>query len=278
LAGDIEFHHEAFQHFTSFGKPIVAVAGNHDFYGREITNGIKELKVIANQYENVYFLENEIIDISGTRFIGSAFWTNYCGFNPRMVNEALAWMNDTASINASAWWEDEANQAFANKHYPKSLTKAEFHPIIAYQMNQRAIQFISRQLSKPFSGKKVVVTHHAPTHEWLRYEYPTSSINVNMFDEYKYHHPHPFEAYHLAVYGSNLEDMFKPGSELDGADLWCHGHDHSRIEYSVYKTQFASNAFGRNFVSRKLMAEARDKDPMEFITKRGDGSDKLFEL
>src|SRR3989442_5778678 len=57
-------------------KPIVYVAGNHEFYGHHWTRLLDELRLQAGAH-GVHFLENESITVQGIRFLGCSLWTDF---------------------------------------------------------------------------------------------------------------------------------------------------------------------------------------------------------
>ena len=76
------------------------------------------------------------------------------------------------------------------------------------------------ELSKPFAGQTVVITHHAP--------HPRS-LSVS-----------PYSRSHLdAAYANDWEDLF----EL-GVDLWVHGHSHAAVDYRIGTTRVVCNPRG----------------------------------
>lgn len=279
LAGDLEYPQLVFEHLSKFKLPIIAVAGNHDFFGKDITEGIAQLKELASHYDNVYLLENEKVEIGNVRFLGSTFWSNYGDLHPRLVVEAQYNMMDSRSIKAEQWWECSGNEDFGlsmhehiiekckridNKrldsailHYLKQVNRTKFHPIIGYQLNQHAVKFIATELAKPFNGRTVVVTHHPPTWEALRQAYNCEPINADLYNDLRFTPPgydqnYPFgfipEPVVTSNYGSSLKHLFnQQSSPLTGADLWVHGHTHFNFEYALNGTRFVVNALGRSF-------------------------------
>lgn len=77
LAGEI--HHEA--HVTSwaratFGdKPIVWVAGNHEYYGGHWSKSLDGMRQSARDH-GIFLLEEDVVDIEGVRFLGTSLWTD----------------------------------------------------------------------------------------------------------------------------------------------------------------------------------------------------------
>src|SRR3989442_123124 len=74
LAGDIHSPgHKAVhwaQRESNFGgKPVVLVAGNHEFYGREFHTELAEMRRAAED-SNVHVLDRGEVVIDGVRFLG----------------------------------------------------------------------------------------------------------------------------------------------------------------------------------------------------------------
>lgn len=69
----------------SFGdKPIVYVAGNHEFFEpeQEWDRTLDELRQAARVHD-VHFLENDWVEIAGVRILGCTLWTDFAFFDPR---------------------------------------------------------------------------------------------------------------------------------------------------------------------------------------------------
>lgn len=282
IAGDIVHQEIAFNHFAQFDKPVIAVAGNHDYWGRDITDGVTALRAIAASYPNVHVLENETLILGDLRFIGSTFWTSYGELHPRLVVEAANYLSDFARIRADAWLADKQNLEFlqekitqidvearrvpAIEHFlptvEEILARQRFHPIIGYALHQKAVDFISTELASAFKGKTIVVTHHPPTWECIRIQYLGSKeVDPNFWNDFRFSpmadesNIFPLRAELAAGYGSPLETAFArnffqrfdgkalPGKgHLRGVDLWIHGHVHQNMEYALSGTRFAVNA------------------------------------
>ena len=81
LAGDIHSPgrkavHWAQRESTFGGKPVVLVAGNHEFYGCEMNTELAEMREAA-EGSNVHLLERGSIVIDGVRFLGCMLWTDF---------------------------------------------------------------------------------------------------------------------------------------------------------------------------------------------------------
>lgn len=192
LAGDIVYPEIVFEHFSKFGKPIVAVLGNHDFWGRDVQDAVTTIKEIASYYADCHVLDDEVMVMGDTRFVGSTFWTNYGHWHPRLVLECERWINDYVQIGAESWLLNPEHRRFAEKKIEELLAKSvgmhpwvretiekswtiddiaskgKFHPVIALWLHEKSLKFIEKTLAEPFDGKTVIVTHHAPTLELVR--------------------------------------------------------------------------------------------------------------
>jgi len=123
--------------------PVVAVAGNHDFYRGSFLEGRREAKAASNP--NVFFLDDDWVDIEGVRFVGSSLWTDMDlrGTQKISMHDARSTMNDYKRIK------------YSKKPFER------FKPWRSVKAHLESRSFLQRTLGLP--GKTVVVTHHAPS-------------------------------------------------------------------------------------------------------------------
>ncbi len=85
-------------------KPIVMVAGNHEFYEKHWFRHVDDMREAAKAYD-VNFLEAEGIDLAGVRFLGCTLWTDFDLFGVEKKDVAMrvakAQMNDFHCIEIS---------------------------------------------------------------------------------------------------------------------------------------------------------------------------------
>lgn len=90
LAGDIGIGtagiHWAKQTFPS--TPVLYVLGNHEFYGYDWHDLIREARS-ACEGSNVRLLENDCFRFHGLRFLGTTLWTNFRLGGPGAVQHAM---------------------------------------------------------------------------------------------------------------------------------------------------------------------------------------------
>lgn len=152
IAGDVDDGHEMSTHWlrnhvVPRGLPVVFVAGNHDFYGWDLTvdyAGIYERSGVQLLHPG-----RPTIEIAGTRIVGCTLWTDYAIAGD--VDAARSWarrsMPDLFSIDIG-------------------LRRIGTRDLLDMHGQQRIV--IERALAIPFNGPTIVVTHHAPHPKSLR--------------------------------------------------------------------------------------------------------------
>lgn len=90
LAGDIGHGVDglrwARESFAS--KPVVYIAGNHEFYGGYWQRTLDDMRQAAREFD-VAFLENDAVEIHGVRFLGCTLWTDFDLFGEKDRNWAM---------------------------------------------------------------------------------------------------------------------------------------------------------------------------------------------
>lgn len=77
LAGDIaekEFLNDVIANLAGKFPKIIMVAGNHEFYTSNQTAVLDNLYTLEAKHENFHFLNNDILEFNGKRFLGSTLW------------------------------------------------------------------------------------------------------------------------------------------------------------------------------------------------------------
>ena len=196
LAGDIHSGADgviwARQAFAD--KPVVYVAGNHEFYGNEWDRTLDELRETGRQHD-VHFLEDSAAVIAGVRFLGCTLWSdfNYFGAHNRQA------MRDDAERNFSDY---SAISAKADPMRGRLTTE------LSIARHQRSLAWLAQELPKGDRASTVIVTHHYPHKKSC----PPKFANDSM----------------TAAFGSHLDtDLMRQ------AGLWIHGHTHSSQNYRV---------------------------------------------
>lgn len=147
LAGDIARPADAAMRWAAgFGRPVLYVPGNHEFYGGSIP-GVRRALADSAHRHGVHMLDEACTVIDDVRFAGTTLWTDFQLFGPRRAGIAMAdarrFMRDFSAIrngDGSPFTPADACTLFAGQH-----------------------AWLASILDEPFAGPTVVVTHHAPS-------------------------------------------------------------------------------------------------------------------
>jgi Icc-related predicted phosphoesterase len=219
LAGDIHLGNRAIDWAQQFEKPIIYVMGNHEYYKghfETVNQRIKEAAVGTN----INVLDNDEVVIQGVRFIGGTLWTDF-----NLFGESRA---EFAKL--------DANQSMSDYRIIRvGPNYRRLHPRDTIYLHEKTVSFLKAALDKPFSGKTVVVTHHAPSKRSVHPRYEFDSLTP--------------------AYASDLEAFMS-----EKIVLWVHGHMHNSNDYVLNGTRIVSNPRGYQYSDDKL-PENRDFKP-----------------
>lgn len=217
-------------------RPLVYVAGNHDFYSHHdprrpelkttFAKQRAEMQVVAAEL-GIIFLDDAVVEIDGVRIIGATLWTDFSARPAYMpfadaVREASGprGMNDYRLIKTGA-----------------GRSRDRFQPRDSIAAHKVSRAFIEKTLDEPFDGQTIVITHHAPSYRSLR--------NGGMaFDDMDW------------CYASNLEILMH-GENAPA--VWMHGHIHTNRDYEIGNTRVVANP--RGYPAAAGMRENPDFDP-----------------
>jgi predicted phosphodiesterase len=129
------------KHFS--GKPVIYVAGNHEFYGNSVPGLFNELRS-AVEGSNICVLENESVDIDGYRFLGCTLWTDF-----------QAWHNPAAAMLAAQKGISDFNVIRGREDW--------FSPKDSVELHRQSLGWLKEELKRHPAEKTVVITHHAPS-------------------------------------------------------------------------------------------------------------------
>jgi predicted phosphodiesterase len=206
LAGDIARPREAASWALGFSKPVLYVAGNHEFYGSSIDGAAAELERLCRG-TRVHVLNDREAVIDGVRFLGSTLWTDFELFG---VGERKA----AAMAEAKRLLRDFSRIAL------RESTGAVFTPEDSTVLFKRHADWLASRLATPHDGPTVVITHHAPSPRSIHPRFAGSLLN--------------------ACFVSDLESLLG----ADRAPLWIHGHTHDSFDYEVKGTRVVCNPHG----------------------------------
>ncbi|MDP1654930.1 MAG: metallophosphoesterase [Hylemonella sp.] len=143
LAGDIHKPERVIDLFGDWPVPVLFVAGNHEFYGRDWMATRQFLKT-AFQGTSVTFLDNDVLHMGRVRFLGCTLWTDFQqrGYaQSSLMEQAGARLNDyfkIQNVDGTLQPQDTLNDHIASRAW------------------------LGDELERPFDGLTIVITHHAP--------------------------------------------------------------------------------------------------------------------
>lgn len=140
-AGDIGLGLDGVLWLERAPKPVVYVAGNHEYYGGDLVYTRDKIAAAADG-RPVHFLNNGAVQIQGVRFLGTTLWTDFGGADPVLMRLAEELMNDYSQVRFQGG----------------PLTSEHILDVHQYSRD-----WLVAALEQPFEGPTVVVTHHAPT-------------------------------------------------------------------------------------------------------------------
>lgn len=205
-AGDIGVYDQGVDWLKSLKRPVIYVAGNHEFYGNEYHETMLMIQDRCRN-SNVYFLERNRFDFGGVRFLGCTLWTDLHADGEDKAEAISESLNDFRQIR------------FDNRLMDVDDYSQMFH---------RSKQWLEKELAVPFSGKTVIVSHHAPS-EWSWNESPTALKKL--------------------AYCNDLKALMH---EHDIA-AWFHGHIHSLNDYRIAGARIICNP--RGYVGKKTVPD-----------------------
>lgn len=207
LAGDIARPQEAAAWALGFGKPVLYVMGNHEFYGSSIQDATRELRQLCHGTP-IHVLDDRSVVIRGVRFLGSTLWTDFRLFGEgdrrtRAMAEAQRFMRDFSRIRIGM--------------PPADAVLTPQHTADLFASHAR---WLEEELSKPHAGPTVVITHHAPSPSSIHPRFAGSPLN--------------------ACFVSHAEHLL----DARRVQLWIHGHTHDSFDYLLNGTRVVCNPRG----------------------------------
>jgi predicted phosphohydrolase len=204
LAGDIHVRDRgldwALEKFPD--SPVLYILGNHEYYGEAMPAHLEKMKQRAAG-TNVSVLENESLSIGDVTFLCCTLWTDFTLYGDALRDSAIAdqVMSDYRLIRVSPAYRQLCSSDTAALH-------------------RRSKSWLAEAVAQPAVGKRVVITHHAPSLGSVPEGFRGNPVS--------------------AAYATNLDDLVEHGA----AELWIHGHLHSQSDYRIGGTRIVCNPRG----------------------------------
>jgi predicted phosphodiesterase len=186
------------------GRPVLFVAGNHEFYGHSLPGLTGRLRDAARG-TGINVLENDELVLEGVRFLGCSLWSDFdlAGAenraNTMRICERL--VNDYKRIRASD---------------PDRPLRAQD----TRDLHLASRAWLTERLATAHDGPTVVITHHAP----LVRQRPDNSL--------------------MAAVGGAFASDLSGLMDAAAVDLWIFGHIHRALDTQVNGTRVLSNQRG----------------------------------
>jgi Icc-related predicted phosphoesterase len=226
LAGDIDNGTRAIDwaEKTFPDQAVLYVPGNHEYYDADLQAAAAALKARARRSANVRLLDNDELTIDGVRFLGSTLWTDFALLGrekmDQVIADSLRYVVDFRKIRMG----------------DDFLT-----PQQTVDLHRDAIAFLQARLEKPFAGKTVVITHHAPHPGSVHPRWTGSLVN--------------------AAFVSDLTRL------MGKSALWFHGHTHDSFDFTVHGTRVLANPMGYRTSNWRELGTA--DTPLRVVTENG---------
>ncbi|TBB60727.1 phosphohydrolase [Rhizobium ruizarguesonis] len=197
--------------------PVVLTLGNHDYYGSSIELALERARRLIKG-TRIQLLENETCIFHDCRVVGATLWTDFAvsvGDDDHVPPEERR----AKAFALVPWQIMDFHCIFrSDERQSDENGMITVHEILKRHIASRS--YIDQELAKPFAGRTIVVTHHAPL--------PGS------FDARFYGHVTN------AAFGSDLSDLIARRRP----SVWIHGHIHKFRDYMADKTRVICNPRG----------------------------------
>ena len=204
------------------GVPLVYVPGNHDYYSASQDRPYTMEAMLADARERadrrgIHLLSDASVELAGLKIVGATLWTDFSSVGAEPLEEKLRQAGGLRGLNdfRVIWRENDT------KGHPLRL-----RPEDTIRLHHESRRFIEEALRRPFDGRTIVMTHHAP--------HP-NSLHSRFGGLLDY------------CFASNLEPV------LIGADApaaWLHGHVHHAVDYTIGKCRVVCNPRGYAFADQ----------------------------
>ena len=203
-------YRDFFKDVCSKWQYVLYVAGNHEFYHSKFHHGLKVLDILAAEIDNLYFLENDFININDVKFLGATLWTNMDNMDPLTMQCARYGMNDYRTITNDRKPIGEEGNILYSKLDPKDTIERHVRSASWLDVNARNT-----------NQQVVVITHMAPTFASISDEFRGDPLN--------------------GAYASDLSEMIMDNTNITH---WFHGHMHAPSDYMVGNCRVVANPCG----------------------------------
>ena len=195
------------EEMTKYRK-VIYIKGNHEHYHNTFETTHEWIAKILP--DNVYFLENESVEIDGVYFWAATMWTDMHKGCPITMETVQNGLNDFRLIR------------YEHSKQIQNYWTSKFTARCAMQEQRNSVQQLTKFLAEHKDDKIVVITHHAPS---------VKSVNPKYIEDY----------YLNGGYHNQLEELIMDNPQIK---LFVHGHMHDPVLYYLGETLVACNPRG----------------------------------
>jgi Icc-related predicted phosphoesterase len=200
-------------------RPVIHVAGNHEFYGSEVASQRRRMQEEAQKH-GIHHLQMGQVVIGGVRFLGTTLWTDFELEVPTRAHGGDPPLRDRAMAECAMYLNDyRCIELMTHAEGVRHNVKRWLKPADTLEMHQRERAWLLAALNEPFDGPTVVITHHAPHRGSIAHRFEGELMN--------------------AGFASQLPDEF-----FESPTLWIHGHTHTRFDYGAGNCRIVCNPRG----------------------------------
>jgi len=206
LAGDIGLGTEgvSLARRWSADRPVLFVAGNHEYYRHALPALIGELRAAAAG-SPVRVLENDELVLNGVRFLGCTLWSDFLAAGSGELERSMAVCGRLLNDYEVITWSEEGRT---------------LRPGDTRLLHAASRRWLAQRLAVSYDGPTVVITHHAP----LVPAPPASPV-------------------HRALVGAFASDLTELMGR-DRVAMWIYGHSHRTADLEIAGTRVVSNPRG----------------------------------
>ncbi|WP_323120895.1 metallophosphoesterase [Burkholderia alba] len=214
LAGDIHNHAEGLRWAAETfdpAVPVVYVPGNHEYYDGEFGALETAMRDTARGLDHVHYLNQAVYADPAGRFrvLGTTLWTDFALFGrdeptrTQAIDAARRVMLDFRGLIQVDWPQPAAACNGTPLPGPRDFT-----PEDSLALHAAARAWLEAELAKPFAGRTIVVTHHAPHRASLAARYADDLVSAGFVNDLG------------TLVGTPVA-------------LWVHGHTHTSFDYTA---------------------------------------------
>ena len=220
----------------------IYIMGNHEHYHGDFAKSADIIRSHLKQYDNIHFLDKEVVKIDDVTFIGGTLWTDMNKEDPLTMHSIRGMMNDYRGIKNSnrmvtrkvPVYEKDAEGNYVNEEISPGHFRTKeigmkikeeistFCPEDSVEDHKKMFGYIQSVIEGKFDQKFVVVGHHAPTKVSTHPRYKDATL-MN------------------GAYSSDLSEYIMDHPQIK---LWTHGHTHEDFDYMMGSTRIVCNPRG----------------------------------